>query len=147
MMTDPIKRQRKINDLELAVRTIDDMLPDMPTPALQKWQGILKTALLKTEKELTATYLHTCKICFFQEWGYRDELPSLWYKKGEAEICFQHEYADAEKLLKDAGHDVDAFFPPEAPAPSVDALKVTMEHMPPTKTETDHAYEELLAEL
>jgi hypothetical protein len=136
--------QKKINELELTVRTIDEMLPDMPTKALQKWQGILRTALLKVEKELTATYQHTCKICFFQEYGYRDELPSFWYKKGDATICFKHEYKDSEKLLKDAGYEVDAFFPPEIPAPSVEGLKVTMDHLPPPKTETDHTLEELM---
>lgn len=146
-MTDPIQRQRKINDLELAVRTIDDMLPDMPTPALQKWQGILRSALIKVEKELTNTMLHTCQICFFQEYGYRDELPSAWYKKGDAHICFQHEYAESEKLLKEAGHEVDAFFPPEIPEVTVESLKVTMDNLPPAKTETEQSYEELLAEL
>lgn len=137
--------QRKINDLELAVRTIDDMLPDMPTKSLQKWQGIMRTTLLKIEKELTNTYQHTCKICFFQEWGYRDELPSQWYKKGDAEVCFQHEYAASEKLLKDAGYEVDAFFPPEIPAPTLEGLKVTMSHLPPAKTEVDHTLDELMA--
>lgn len=135
--------QKKINDLELAVRVIDEMLPDMPTKALQKWQGILGTALAKVNKELTASHLHTCKICFFQEWGYRDELPSMWYRKGDAEICFQHEYAQAEKLLKEAGHEVDAFFPPEVPEVTPEALKVTMDHLP-VKNEKDDTLEELM---
>lgn len=139
--------QRKINDLELTVRTIEDMLPDMPTSGLQKWQGIFHTALAKIEKELTATMLHTCQICFFQEYGYRDELPSSWYKKGDAHICFQHEYAESEKLLKDAGFEVDAFFPPEIPAPTLGSLKVAMDNLPPPKDETDQTYDDLLAEL
>jgi hypothetical protein len=147
MTIDPIKKQRKINDLELAVRTIDDMLPEMSTPALQKWQGILRTALLRVEKELTATSLHTCVLCFCQEWGYRDDIPASWYKKGNAEICFNHEYAEAEKELKAMKRDTDAFFPPEIPAPTVEGLKVMMNNLPPAKTETDHTYEELLAEL
>lgn len=136
--------QKRVNDLELTVRTIDDMLPDMPTEGLQKWQGILRTTLTKIEKELTNTMLHTCAICFFQEYGYRDELPSAWYKKGDAHVCFQHEYAESEKLLKEAGRDVDAFFPPEIPKPTVGALKTTMENLPPPPTEKDHTYQELM---
>ncbi len=139
--------QRKINDLELTVRTIVEMLPDLPTKQLQKWQGIFRTALLKTEKELTATSLHTCVLCFHQEWGYRDDLPASWYQKGEAEICFAHEYAEAEKELKAMGDDTNAFFPPEIPAPTVEGLKVAMEHLPPPKDETDQTYDDLLAEL
>lgn len=139
---------QNINDLELAVRTIDDMLSDMPTKSLQKWQGILRSTLVKIEKELTNTYLHTCKICFFQEYGYRDELPSAWYKKGDAEICFQHEYDQAEKLLKDAGYEVDAFFPPEQGKITPEGLMVHMEKkLPPTKSETEQTYDDLLAEL
>lgn len=141
----PEPNPRKMHEFELTVRTIDDMLPDMPTKRLQEWQGVLRSALVKVEKELTSTYLHTCKICFFQEYGYRDELPSFWYRKGEAEICFQHEYDQAEKLLKEAGHEVDAFFPPEAAPPSVDALKVQMDNLPPPKSEQDQAYDELMA--
>jgi hypothetical protein len=143
----PQPNPNKINDLELAVRTIDDMLPDMPTKGLQKWEAILQSALTKVKVELTNTYLHTCKICFFQEYGYRDELPSSWYKKGSAEICFQHEYDKAEQLLKDAGYDEDAFFPPEIPTSSIEALKVTMDNLPPPKDETEQTYDDLLAEL
>lgn len=132
-----------MTDLELAVRAIDDMLPEMPTPALQKWQAILKTALIKVEKELTNSCLHTCRICFLEEWGYRDELPSSWYKKGDAEICFQHEYNQAEKLLKDAGYEVDAFFPPEIPPVTVGGLKVAMDHLPEKKPE-DETFKELM---
>lgn len=143
-MTDPIKHRTQINDLELAVRTIDNMLPDMPTKSLQKWQGILRTALIKIEKELTNTYEHTCKICFFQEYGYRDELPSFWYKKGEAEICFNHEYKDAERLLKEAGYEVDAFFPEEEQPVTLEGLKLTMDRLPPAKTEKDHTLDELM---
>lgn len=147
MTIDPMKKQRKINDVELAVRTIEDILPEMPTAQLQKWQGIFRTALLKTEKELTATCLHTCALCFTQEWGYRDDLPVSWYQKGDSEICFSHEYAEAEKELKAMGNDEDAFFPPEIPTVGVENLKVAMEHLPPAKTETEQSYEDLLAEL
>lgn len=146
-MIDPVQKQRKINDVELAVRTIEEILPEMPTKQLQKWQGIFRTALLKTEKELTATSLHTCVLCFTQEWGYRDDLPVSWYQKGDAEICFSHEYAEAEKELKAMGDDTNAFFPPEIPPIGVEHLRVAMDHLPPAKTEVEHTLEELMAEL
>lgn len=133
-----------MTDLELTVRTIEDMLPDLPTAGLEKWQGILRTALLKVEKELTASCLHVCKICFLEEWGYRNELPSHWYKKGNAEICFKHEYAESEKLLKDAGYKDDAFFPPEIPEITKGALGVTMNNLPPPPTEADQTLKELM---
>lgn len=133
-----------MTDPELAIRTIDELIPMMGTQQLKKWKGILHTALIKVDKELTSTMLHTCEICFYQEWGYRDELPSGWYGKGDAQICFQHEYAEAEKLLKEAGRDVDAFFPPEIPEITVDTLKVQMEHLPPPKEEVEQTLEELM---
>lgn len=139
--------QKRINDLELTVRTIEDMLPEMPTKQLQKWQGIFRTALLKTERELTATSLHTCALCFSQEWGYRDDLPTSWFQKGDSEICFNHTYEDAEKQLKAMGNHDDAFFPPEHSPVTVESLKVQMEQLPPPKTEEEHTYEELMAEL
>ena len=139
--------QKKINELEITVRTIEEMLPDLPTKQLQKWYAIFHTALAKIEKEKKATSLHTCALCFHQEWGYRDDLPVSWYKKGDAEICFQHEYADAEKELKAMGKSTDAFFPPEDAPVTVEGLKVVMEHLPPPKTEVDQTYDELLAEL
>jgi hypothetical protein len=140
-MTDP----RKINDLELAIRTVDDMLPELSTEQLQKWKGILTGALTKIDKELVATHLHTCQICFLQEWGYRDEMPSAWFRKGGAEICFQHDYVESEKLLKEAGFEVDAFFPVEVFTPSLGSLKILSEQLPPPKTETEHTLDELMA--
>lgn len=93
-----------MNDLELAVRTIENLLPDMPTAGLQKWKGILTTALVKIEAELCAVAEHTCSVCFFKEFGYRDELPVGWREKGDIVICFNHEdkeVADAmSKALK-----------------------------------------------
>lgn len=136
--------EKRIHEFELTVRTIEDILPEMSTSALQKWKGIVDSLQAKINKELTNTCLHTCKICFLQEWGYRDELPSFWYKKGDAEICFQHEHKDAEKLLKDAGHDVDAFFPPEESPPSLEALKVQMDNLPPQKTQQEETLDELM---
>lgn len=146
-MPDP-NPQKRINDLELTVRTIQEMLPELPTSQLQKWYSIGRTFLAHVEQEMKATHLHTCRICFFEEWGYRDELPSFWYKKGSAEICFKHEYKDAEKLLKDAGYEEDAFFPEEVQPVTVEGLKVHMEkNLPPPKDETEQDYDDLLAEL
>lgn len=140
--------QKKINDLELTVRTIEEMLPDMPTSGLQKWQGILRTALTKVEKELTATTLHTCRLCFFQEYGYRDELPSGWFGKGDSHICFQHSFEEAAKELDAMGEETDAFLPPDVAPVTVEGLKVHMEkNLPPAKTEEEHTYDELMAML
>ena len=139
---------KRMHEFELTVRTIEDLLPDMSTPSLQKWKGIIHTIELKIDQELKNTTLHQCRICFFSEWGYRDELPSFWYKKGSAEICFKHEYKDAEKLLKDAGYEEDAFFPEEIQPVTVEGLKVHMEkNLPPPKDETEQDYDDLLAEL
>lgn len=143
-MTDPIKKQTKINDLELTVRTIQEMLPELSTPQLHKWYAIGRTFLAHVEQEMKATQLHTCRICFIEEWGYRDELPVSWYKKGDAEICFQHEYDKSEQLLKDAGYEVDAFFPPEIPEVTLGGLKVAMEHLPPPPSEAEKTLEELM---
>lgn len=144
-MPDPNPKKR-INDLELTVRTIEDLLPEMPTSGLQKWQGILRTTLAKVEKELTATKLHTCRLCFFEEWGYRDELPSFWYGKGDSVICFQHTYEEADKELKSMGEETDAFLPPDIAPTTVEGLKVHMEkNLPPPKTSVDQDLDELMA--
>lgn len=131
--------------LELAIRTIEEDLPAMSTPAVQKWHTILKMALLKTERELTASRIHRCKICFLEESGYRNELPPGWYIKGDAEVCFQHDYKDAERLLKEAGYEDDAFFPPEIPTPSIDALKLHMDTLPEPPSELDNTLDELMS--
>lgn len=137
--------EKRMNELELTLRTIDDLLPELPTSALKKWKAIIYTLEAKIDEELKNTCLHQCRICFFSEYGYRDELPSFWYKKGDAEICFQHEYKDAEKLLKDAGYETDAFFPPEVENPSIDALKVTMDNLPEKPSEQEETLEELMS--
>ena len=146
-MTDPVNNEKRMGNFEFTVRHIPELLPDMPTSRLRDWKAILQTALAHVDKELTSTCLHTCRICFMEEWGYRDELPSFWYYKGDAEICFNHEYKDAEKLLKDAGYEVDAFFPPDVPNVSVDALELQMKNLPPAPSQTDQAYQDLLDEL
>lgn len=139
--------QTRINDLELTVRTIQEMLPELSTTQLQKWYSIGLTFVAHIEDEMKSTMLHTCKLCFFQEYGYRDELPNGWYGKGDSHICFQHEYEEAAKELKAMGEETDAFLPPDIPIPTVGSLRVQMENLPPPKDETEIAYEDLLAEL
>lgn len=94
-----------MNDLELAVRTIDEHAPQMSTEALQKWHSILRTALIKVEKELTAGAFHTCDMCFMQECGYRDEMPIAWHRVDGVIACFQHEYADVKKYAAEQNAD------------------------------------------
>lgn len=91
-----------MTDLELAVRTIENILPDMPTKAIQKWLGILNTAAIKCEQELNSTKMHCCSVCGYEEYGYRTELPIAWREKGDLVICFHHEDADIAKLLEEA---------------------------------------------
>lgn len=91
----------KINNLELTVRTIESILPDMPTKSLKKWKGILETALTKIDAELTAVAEHACSVCLLKEFGYRDELPVGWREKGDLVICFNHEDAEIAKVIKD----------------------------------------------
>lgn len=91
-----------MNDLELAVRTIEEILPDMPTEGLQKWQGILTTALVKVEAELNSTMLHRCDVCGEEEYGYRTETPIQWRVQGELTICFRHEDKDIADRLETA---------------------------------------------
>lgn len=93
----------KINDLELAVRTIEGILSEMPTKGLQKWKGILETALVKIEAELlNTTQEHVCGVCLSKEFGYRTELPVGWREKGDLTICFNHEDNEVADLLKKA---------------------------------------------
>ena len=94
-----------MNDLELAVRTIEDILPEMPTKGLQKWKGILTTALTKIEAELEAVQEHICGVCLFKEFGYRTELPVGWREHGDLIICFGHEDAEIAKVLTKALED------------------------------------------
>ena len=92
----------QINDLELAVRTIEDLLPEMPTKSLQKWQGIFTTALVKLEAEMQSTQMHTCSVCGFEEYGFRTEMPVAWREKGDIKICFQHEDKEVADALATA---------------------------------------------
>lgn len=91
-----------MTDLELAVRTIENIIPDMPTKGLQKWKGILTTALVKIEAELEAVAEHTCGVCLFKEFGYRQELPVGWRERGDLVICFNHEDNEVAEALQKA---------------------------------------------
>ena len=91
-----------MNDLELAVRTIEDILPEMPTKGLQKWRGILTSAVLKIDAELGSTQMNTCDVCGFQEYGFRTELPVAWREKGDLVICFKHEDKEIADALEKA---------------------------------------------
>jgi len=91
-----------MTDPELTVRTIETMLPQISTAQLHKWKAIFTTAVLKIDRELESLHIHTCTICFLQEYGWRNELPVSWFQKGDAEICFQHDYNAVDALLEDA---------------------------------------------
>lgn len=91
-----------MNDLELAVRTIENILPDMPTERVQKWKGILETALVKVDAELESVAEHTCSICASKEFGYRTELPAGWRERGDLIICFQHEDTEIAEAIETA---------------------------------------------
>lgn len=96
----------KPGDFELGMRTLETLYPDMPTKNLEKWKGILTTALVKIEAELEAVAEHTCSVCLFTEFGYRKELPVGWREKGDIKICFQHEdHEVAEAMQKSLDAD------------------------------------------
>lgn len=92
----------QINDLELAVRTIENLLSDLPNRSLEKWHGILTTALIKIEAEMASTKMHVCGVCGFEEYGYRTELPISWREKGDLTICFNHEDNEVAQSLEKA---------------------------------------------
>lgn len=94
-----------MSDLELAVRTIENILPDMPTANIQKWLTILNTAAAKCEAELQSVAEHTCGVCLSKEFGYRTELPIGWREHGDLTICFNHEDNEVADLLKKALDD------------------------------------------
>jgi hypothetical protein len=137
----------KAKEFELVVKNVEDLLPKMSTPALQRWKAMMYTVMAKIDRELTTTHLHTCDICFNQEYGYRNELPSCWYSKGDALICYKHEYEEASNLLKKLGMEVDAFFPPEIPVLSVETLELQMSSLPPEPSKVDAAFDNLIAVL
>lgn len=92
----------QINDLELAVRTIENLLPDMPTKSIEKWKGIFCTALAKLEEELNSTLMHKCGVCGYEEYGFRTQLPIGWREKGDLTICWHHEDNEVADLLAKA---------------------------------------------
>lgn len=99
-----------MTELELAVRTIEDIIPDMPTKGLEKWKGILTTALVKIEAELEAVAEHVCGVCLYKEFGYRKELPVGWRERGDLTICWDHKDSEVGDMLQKG---LEA----EAPAP------------------------------
>lgn len=92
----------KPGELELAIRTIEDMLPAMPTKNLLKWKGIFASALVKVDAELQAVQEHTCTVCLFKEFGFRTELPVGWREHGDLVVCFNHEDEQIAKALQKA---------------------------------------------
>lgn len=96
----------KMSDLTLAVRTIEEILPDLSNEQLQEWSGILYTAYTKVEQEMNSTMMHTCDVCGAEEYGYRTELPSLWRQRGDIVICFNHEDSEIlEEIQKSLDKD------------------------------------------
>lgn len=89
-----------MTDLELAVRTIEDILPEMPTAGIQKWLAILNTAAMKCEAELNSTIMHQCTACGFEEYGYRTELPVGWRGKYDTQVCFNHTEKEVDSWLQ-----------------------------------------------
>ena len=97
----------KPGELELAIRTIEDMLPTMPTKNLLKWKGIFTSALVKVDAELQTTQMHKCMVCGFEEYGFRTELPVGWREHGDLVVCFGHEDEEIAEALQKA-LDADA---------------------------------------
>lgn len=91
-----------MNDLELAVRTVEDILPDMPTKGLYKWKGILESAIAKIDRELDSAQMHACGVCGFEEYGHRTELPVGWRERGDLVLCFKHEDKEIAEILEKA---------------------------------------------
>jgi hypothetical protein len=82
------------------VRVIEMYLPTMPTDMLQRWAGILNTALVKIDQELASTLMHHCTACGFEEYGYRDLLPVGWRSKYDTYICFNHTEKEVDGWLQ-----------------------------------------------
>lgn len=90
-----------MNNLELAVRAIEDILPEMPTKGIMKWKAILYTAIAKIEDEMNRQQEHICGVCLFKEFGFRDQLPVAWREHGDLIVCFHHEDEEiADQLAK-----------------------------------------------
>jgi hypothetical protein len=84
-----------IGDTEKAmietVRAIEDHLALLPSSVLERWKGIFVTAAHKIDAELNSTMMHRCDVCGEEEYGYRTELPVMWYVNGEQTVCYRHE--------------------------------------------------------
>lgn len=99
-----------MSDLELAVRGIEQIIPDLSDEKLNKWHGILTTALLKIEGEMRTVAEHICSVCLAKEYGHRDSLPVGWREHGDLKLCFGHE----DKEIADA---LERGLKAEAPEP------------------------------
>ncbi len=84
-------------EMLLNLRVIEQYLPQASTEMLQRWHGKLTTTLLKVEEELNSTMMHECDICHVEEYGYRTELPVLWWSKDGNLYCPEHEHNDIVK--------------------------------------------------
>lgn len=73
------------------VRSIEEHLAVLPSSILERWRGVFLTATLKIDQELESTMMHRCDVCGEEEYGYRTELPVMWYAKGEQTVCYRHE--------------------------------------------------------
>lgn len=91
-----------MNDLELAVRTIESNLDQLPTKSLHKWRSIFESAIYKIDMEIESGQMHICGVCGFEEYGFRTELPIAWREKGDLVICFKHEDKEVAEQIKSA---------------------------------------------
>ncbi len=91
-----------MHKFELAVRSVEEILPQLSTEKIQKWKGILTSALIKIDSELESTSEHICDVCLLKEFGYRTELPIGWRQRGDLTICFNHEDNEIAEVLEKA---------------------------------------------
>ncbi len=82
------------------VRVLEQYLPSATTALLQRWKGVLTTAVLKIDEELASTMMHVCNVCGAEEVGYRTELPLAWRERADLVICPQHEDKEVMAKLK-----------------------------------------------
>lgn len=84
------------------VRVIEKYLPMASTKFLERWKGVLTTAVLKIDDELNSTQMHQCGVCGNEEYGYRTELPIFWRERGDLVICSNHEDNEIADQLEKA---------------------------------------------
>lgn len=94
-----------MNDLDVIVRNLEHIMPEMSNDQLHRCKSLFTTGLAKVDNELQSTSLHTCHLCFFQEYGYREELPIAWQEYMGVEACFSHEYDDVKAFFDQQNAD------------------------------------------